>query len=770
MAANFPKLIITTGPEEGKEFDLSTGESFLVGRSDENDIILDDSSLSRRHASIHQKEGVWFIRDEGSRNGTIVNSTALTPAMTTPLTHLDVIRLGIYEMRFATQSFTNDEVKNFKPAEKAVTPPTLPTNEIATNKNSKNQSEPQTDLLDNPLTTDHQELKEDQKQLLPENHLEEKQKTGKSLLVFTLIALFFCVIGLVIFFSYHRSQNTSQDQDPGAQETSETEEVTQEDPPSDQLPPPEEAQTKPDTPPADTNAVQQNISEALTTVPKTQGPLQTAAGKQSENLPIPTDDGAEKAANNDAQTSPNVPTQQDDSFTTTPVSTVTEQPSTALREFTVLLDIKTEPYPATIYFKGERLCTAPCRQQASVNANDTYTLAADYDLRELNDIYRKKVEFTVKPNTDVLELTIKAEIGQLKVSKLPMRIEFYLEGYYDYDQLKANPAKINDVAYGKSIYLPYGKYVVELREKTQIAGSQNTITQIRFQREYTINQDNPTIDLNVTDRDLQFFPANIKSDPPGAEVFYSDEKMGNTPFSGLLPLGPHQIKLIKEGFFPTIIDIDMRMNSVYETTVTLKTSKMGELINEAREQIRNAQWPNALDTLVNALKFGGSIKEKSEVYFLLGSVHNNQKSFDQAVPYLERAKENPDYYTQAALELVRSYHGLTKDIEALKLIVEVLANLRPETSADLRKEANNVFRLISPVKSVIYIYTEPEGAKVFINDKIIEQASPLILSDLGLGNYRIQIEKSGYQTYKTNQNLKIGEFVLIKVRLTPEQL
>src|SRR3989339_241349 len=216
MAANFPKLIITTGPEEGKEFDLSTGESFLVGRSDENDIILDDSSLSRRHASIHQKEGVWFIRDEGSRNGTIVNSTALTPAMTTPLTHLDVIRLGIYEMRFATQSFTNDEVKNFKPAEKAVTPPTLPTNEIATNKNSKNQSEPQTDLLDNPLTTDHQELKEDQKQLLPENHLEEKQKTGKSLLVFTLIALFFCVIGLVIFFSYHRSQNTSQDQDPGA--------------------------------------------------------------------------------------------------------------------------------------------------------------------------------------------------------------------------------------------------------------------------------------------------------------------------------------------------------------------------------------------------------------------------------------------------------------------------------------------------------------------------------------------------------------------------
>ncbi len=735
MANHFPKLIVLSGPEEGKEFELTGQETFLIGRSDDNNIILDDTSLSRHHVTLQYQNDAWTIRDEGSRNGTFLNEAKLDPAITTPLNNLDLIRIGIYELRFATQEFTEDDIKDLPPIDKQTLFSDPSETDIASKVDTKEPtgefSDELSKELEQPMETDHEELNKDNKQITPEDSHYTKQKTGKSLMIFTIIALFFCILGLIIFFTYEHL-NSAKDEEI---DTFSDEAITEEIEKTEETPDPkkeEESKTEV-TPPTE---------EAATTV-KTEKP------EQKEDKP---------------------PIKEE--VTVTPVFLDKEKSDKTqpMREFTVILDIKAEPLPATIYLQDERLCITPCRQNISAKANTIYTLYADYDLRELNDIYRKKVEFKVKPNTDVIEMDINAKIGTLKVLRLPRRIEFYLEGYYDYDKLKANPAKINDVVYGKPIYLPYGKYFVELREKTKIAGSESTITEIRFQREYHITDENRLIKINVSDRDLQFFPAIIKSVPPNATVYYGGEKVGTTPYNGALPLGANQLKVSKEGFFATVIDIDMRMNSVFETTVHLKTSKMGELINDAKEQIRTEQYKNVVDILINALKYGGSAREKAEVYYLLGNVYNTQKKFDQAIPYLKRAKENKDFYQKASLALVRSHHGLKQDVSALKLVVEILANIDAKTPAAIRNEANSVFKLISPVKSVVYIFTEPAGARVFINDKILEQETPVILSDLGLANYRIQIEKTGYKTYKTKQNVKIGEFVLIKAKLEPEKL
>jgi PAS domain S-box-containing protein len=72
------KLYIIEGPKEGQPFDI-TDETVFVGRNPENDIQIDDNSVSRKHLKISQREGKFFIQDLMSRNGTFVNGQPLRP-------------------------------------------------------------------------------------------------------------------------------------------------------------------------------------------------------------------------------------------------------------------------------------------------------------------------------------------------------------------------------------------------------------------------------------------------------------------------------------------------------------------------------------------------------------------------------------------------------------------------------------------------------------------------------------------------------------------
>ena len=48
-------------------------DELLLGRHPRCDIVLEDESVSRRHAQILFRDGIWVIRDLGSTNGTTVN-------------------------------------------------------------------------------------------------------------------------------------------------------------------------------------------------------------------------------------------------------------------------------------------------------------------------------------------------------------------------------------------------------------------------------------------------------------------------------------------------------------------------------------------------------------------------------------------------------------------------------------------------------------------------------------------------------------------------
>jgi two-component system, NtrC family, sensor kinase len=84
-------LSVIQGPTKGKTFNLPAHEPQLLGRSSEA-LPIDDNAISRRHAELTPDDGVWFLRDLESQNGTYVNGTRI--ADRTRLRPGDQIRIG----------------------------------------------------------------------------------------------------------------------------------------------------------------------------------------------------------------------------------------------------------------------------------------------------------------------------------------------------------------------------------------------------------------------------------------------------------------------------------------------------------------------------------------------------------------------------------------------------------------------------------------------------------------------------------------------------
>lgn len=88
-------LQVTAGPEVGRRFAIAGGA--VLGRLPECDISLDDPSVSRRHARVGRQDGVWFVEDLGSTNGTRVGERAVSRG---ELTDGDELRLGNVRLVF----------------------------------------------------------------------------------------------------------------------------------------------------------------------------------------------------------------------------------------------------------------------------------------------------------------------------------------------------------------------------------------------------------------------------------------------------------------------------------------------------------------------------------------------------------------------------------------------------------------------------------------------------------------------------------------------
>jgi pSer/pThr/pTyr-binding forkhead associated (FHA) protein len=87
------KILIAKGPNEGQLFDFNT-DSVTIGRSHENDIQINDLSVSRNHAKITRKGNTYVIKDLGSKNSTVVAGKKLRPEEEYEISEGSPIALG----------------------------------------------------------------------------------------------------------------------------------------------------------------------------------------------------------------------------------------------------------------------------------------------------------------------------------------------------------------------------------------------------------------------------------------------------------------------------------------------------------------------------------------------------------------------------------------------------------------------------------------------------------------------------------------------------
>ena len=87
--------VIRGGREAGRQIALTAGQMVTLGRLKVCDVQLEDESVSRRHCTIHARDGACVVSDLQSANGTFVNEKRITTA---DLKLGDKLRVGATEI------------------------------------------------------------------------------------------------------------------------------------------------------------------------------------------------------------------------------------------------------------------------------------------------------------------------------------------------------------------------------------------------------------------------------------------------------------------------------------------------------------------------------------------------------------------------------------------------------------------------------------------------------------------------------------------------
>ena len=95
-----PKLTLLLGRKTMQVYDLSQ-QSIVVGRDEGADILIDNPSVSRRHAEFRMQEGRWVVEDLGSSNGTFMGGQKIDGARQLQIG--DEIGLGKFSIVFGKE-------------------------------------------------------------------------------------------------------------------------------------------------------------------------------------------------------------------------------------------------------------------------------------------------------------------------------------------------------------------------------------------------------------------------------------------------------------------------------------------------------------------------------------------------------------------------------------------------------------------------------------------------------------------------------------------
>jgi len=89
-------LIVRSGGLAGMRYALNAPNT-RIGRHPDSEIVLDDITVSRRHAEIVRRDAEYEVLDSGSLNGTYVNQQRIEASV---LRHGDEVQIGKFRLVF----------------------------------------------------------------------------------------------------------------------------------------------------------------------------------------------------------------------------------------------------------------------------------------------------------------------------------------------------------------------------------------------------------------------------------------------------------------------------------------------------------------------------------------------------------------------------------------------------------------------------------------------------------------------------------------------
>ncbi len=92
-----PILTLKSEDETIKQVRLEKGTYLKIGRSPDNDMVINESAVSGSHAEIEPEDDYFYITDRQSRNGTFLNKELI---ISRRLKHDDMISVGSHELEF----------------------------------------------------------------------------------------------------------------------------------------------------------------------------------------------------------------------------------------------------------------------------------------------------------------------------------------------------------------------------------------------------------------------------------------------------------------------------------------------------------------------------------------------------------------------------------------------------------------------------------------------------------------------------------------------
>lgn len=699
----FPLLEIVQGPKQGAWFTVAYQKELTLGRAASNSIILEDNSVSRSHAVIQAAaNNTYTVRDIGSRNGTFLNEKKIQGE--TPIKHLDTIKVGIYTLRFLEEA--TDE------------PFEIEVKEEFTPRVAEPEAPAQPAQMEVQLPEDEAPVEEPP----PSEPIEE------------------------VIPAFAEASPSSEGEFA-------------------QSPMPEPAgNIIPQDVPAKAKTKSRGLRNflILLLVFGLLGGGGFAAYRFGALNKLKAYLGSTKGTKVTEKPKTEKP-KSDAPKVLTPPKTETPPAGQAVPVF---VEADAKPVPAKIFYKDKEIGQTPFKISLQVPIGQPQELTAEFFLENIGEKWTEKATFVAQKQDEVVPVNIQAKIGRLKVLALPKNGDLYLEGKFLPNQSEMKPLKVSNLSFDTPVYLPYGKYVAEARMPETLDGSTSTVNAVKYRREFEVTEASPEFTVEASDEAIKGFPAQINTNPPGAELIVDGKKMGETPFNGSLPTGRHKLVLKKEGFNEFEKELSIELNTPYSANFNLNTSPAGEFINKGRQLVKAGQYNEAIEQLAEALKRNPEPTELAQVHMLLGQSFVKTQTFDQALAYFQRAKDSPEYAKPAELGMAEAYAGLGQNDKALVALINIVLNTKDEKTLS---DAESLYHKISPMKSVLYVATEPVGAQISVNGNPISQVTPVILSDLLVGSYRVSIQKDGFKPFESRVTLPLSAIKPMIVKLEPVQ-